>query len=79
MHAEIETTSWSQGPVFDWLADSGNIETAEMRRTFNCGVGMVVVVDAASADETIAILRGQGEDAWLIGRMADGPGEVHFL
>jgi phosphoribosylformylglycinamidine cyclo-ligase len=79
MHVEINTTSWEQGPVFDWLAESGNIETAEMRRTFNCGVGMVAVVDAADTDRALEALRGQGEDAWLIGRMADGPGEVHFL
>ncbi len=65
--AEIDTSSWSQGLVFDWLAEHGNIETAEMRRTFNCGVGMIVIVDAADAEKTIQILNEQGENAWQIG------------
>jgi phosphoribosylformylglycinamidine cyclo-ligase len=79
LHAEIDTSSWEQGSVFDWLANAGNIETAEMRRTFNCGVGMIVVVDGESAEEAVAELQSLGEDAWIIGRMADGAGEVRFL
>jgi phosphoribosylformylglycinamidine cyclo-ligase len=67
--AEIDTRSWSPGPVFDWLAEHGNIETSEMRRTFNCGVGMVVIVDSADADETVRILNEQGENAWKIGQI----------
>ncbi len=72
LDAEIDTASWSQGPVFDWLAATGNIDTAEMRRTFNCGVGMVVMVDAKSAAETIKILNNHGESAWQIGRIVEG-------
>ena len=69
VNAEIDTKSWSPGPVFDWLAEHGNIETSEMRRTFNCGVGMVVIVDAADADETVRILNEQGENAWKAGQI----------
>jgi phosphoribosylformylglycinamidine cyclo-ligase len=69
VNAEIDTKSWSPGPVFDWLAEHGNIETSEMRRTFNCGVGMVVIVDSADADETVRILNEQGENAWKAGRI----------
>ncbi|HNP63045.1 MAG TPA: phosphoribosylformylglycinamidine cyclo-ligase [Woeseiaceae bacterium] len=72
LDAEIDTQSWSQGAVFDWLAATGNIDTAEMRRTFNCGVGMVVMVDARSATETVKILADHGESAWQIGRIVDG-------
>ena len=79
LHAEIDTSSWNQGPVFDWLANAGNITTAEMRRTFNCGVGMIVVVDNNSAGEALDILADNGEEAWVIGRIADGAGEVQFL
>jgi len=79
LHAEIDTASWEQGPVFDWLADTGNIAADEMRRTFNCGVGMIVVVDGATANEAIDILADNGEEAWVIGRIADGAGEVRFL
>ena len=77
LDAEIDTKSWARGPVFDWLAATGNIETAEMRRTFNCGVGMVVMVDAKSAAETIRILNDQGESAWQIGRIIDGDPAAH--
>jgi phosphoribosylformylglycinamidine cyclo-ligase len=70
--AEIDTNSWSRGPVFDWLATRGNIESEEMRRTFNCGVGMVVMVDAENAARTIKILAEHGESAWQIGQIVDG-------
>jgi len=72
LEAQIDTNSWTPGPVFDWLADNGNIETGEMRRTFNCGVGMVVIVDAADADQAIATLQAQGETAWRIGEIVAG-------
>jgi phosphoribosylformylglycinamidine cyclo-ligase len=72
LDAEIDTNSWSRGPVFDWLAEQGNIETSEMRRTFNCGVGMVVIVDSDDAEETVKILGAEGEKAWQIGRIVPG-------
>ena len=77
--AEIDTASWQQGPVFDFLQTHGNIETMEMRRTFNCGVGMVVVVNAAAADDAIALLSEHGESAWRIGQVAAGKQEVRYL
>ena len=79
VHAEIDTASWTQGPVFDWLAEAGNIAVDEMRRTFNCGVGMIVVVDAAEAGRAISLLADAGETAWEIGRIAEGPAPVQFL
>ena len=79
VHAEIDTASWEQGPVFDWLADAGNIAVDEMRRTFNCGVGMIVAVDAADAAKSVEILNAAGESAWEIGRIAAGSSPVRFL
>jgi phosphoribosylformylglycinamidine cyclo-ligase len=79
LHAEIEVNSWQQGPVFDWLANAGRIATDEMRRTFNCGVGMVAVVDAADADTSIKILLGCGETAWRLGVIRDGAGKVNYV
>jgi phosphoribosylformylglycinamidine cyclo-ligase len=79
MHAEVATKSWQQGPLFDWLAATGNIETSEMRRTFNCGIGMVAVVAAADVTATLAALRAAGEDAWQLGEIATGDGEVEYL
>ena len=79
MHAEVVTSSWQPGPVFDWLAKTGNIETSEMRRTFNCGIGMVAVVAAADVEETLEALKAAGEDAWHLGQIAAGDGQVHYL
>lgn len=79
VHAEIDLASWRQGPVFDWLASEGNIADEEMRRTFNCGVGMIVALDTADVDTALAVLEEHGENAWLIGRIAAEPGPVRFL
>jgi len=79
LHAEIDSNSWQQGPVFDWLAGTGNIAIDEMRRTFNCGVGMAIVLNAADADSAIAILSECGETAWRLGTVKAGAGEVQFV
>ncbi len=79
LHAQLDTSSWQQGAMFDWLADVGNIAEDEMRRTFNCGVGMVLVVDAADINTTVDTLAAAGEAAWPIGRIAEGSGEVEYL
>ncbi len=77
--AEIDTSSWRQAPVFDWLQDVGDIETGEMRRTFNCGVGMIVAIRDDDVDRSLKILDEHGERAWKIGRVIDsGPG-VRFV
>ncbi len=79
LDAEIDTSSWQPGPVFDWLARLGDIETAEMRRTFNCGVGMVAVVDEHDVEQTLAILREHGEQAWRLGRIVPGQRQTRYI
>ena len=79
LDAEIDTASWNQGPVFDFLQEHGNIETAEMRRTFNCGVGMVVVINSDDAAKAIDLLTENGESAWQIGRIVTGEQEVRYV
>ena len=79
LHATIDTSTWQQGPVFDWLARHGNIEIDEMRRTFNCGVGMIVAVAADDLDASLNALRDAGEHAWHIGQVTDGKGPVEYL
>jgi phosphoribosylformylglycinamidine cyclo-ligase len=76
--AAIDTTSWEQGEVFDFLQRHGKIDTAEMRRTFNCGVGMVVVVSDDASDGAIATLAAAGESAWRIGQVAEGDAGVVY-
>ncbi len=79
LDAEIDTSTWQQGSVFDFLAEHGNIETDEMRRTFNCGVGMVVVVSDGDADQAIRVLSDLGETAWRIGRIVPGSRETRYV
>ena len=79
VHAEVDTSSWEQGPVFDWLAEHGNITTDEMRRTFNCGMGMIVVVDSSDLTTALGTLESLGEKAWHLGQVAAGDGPVRYL
>lgn len=76
--AEIDTNSWDQGPVFDWLAEHGNIATDEMRRTFNCGIGMAVIVAAEDVSKSLELLQQLGESAFPIGRVIVGASEVSY-
>ncbi|MEM9334319.1 MAG: phosphoribosylformylglycinamidine cyclo-ligase [Pseudomonadota bacterium] len=78
LQAEIDTASWQQGPVFDWLMQHGNIDIDEMRRTFNCGVGMVVIVNAADVDATLKSLSLSGETAWVLGTIGNGDAGVVY-
>jgi len=79
VHAVVNTSSWQQGPVFDWLAEHGNISRVEMRRTFNCGVGMILAVSDAELEIALATLAGLGETAWQIGHVAKDAGPVEYL
>jgi len=79
LHAEVDINSWKPGPVFDWLAVTGRITPGELRRTFNCGVGMIVIVSEHDADATIAALRATGEKAWAMGHIAEGAGQVEYI
>ncbi|HAB09835.1 MAG: phosphoribosylformylglycinamidine cyclo-ligase [Alcanivorax sp.] len=67
--AVIDTQAWQWPPVFRWLQEQGQVPTSEMYRTFNCGVGMVVVVPQAQVDQTLALLEASGEDAFVIGEI----------
>ena len=69
---EIDPRSWPRPAVFQWLMDEGNVTEAEMYRTFNMGVGMVAVVEAADAAHTLNALKAAGEQAWTIGRVSRG-------
>lgn len=64
---DIHTGSWQWPELFVWLQKAGNIDTAEMHLTFNCGVGMVLVVAEADGARTIRTLQDLGETAWQIG------------
>lgn len=65
--ARYDEAALSLPPVFDWLMKSGGLTLDEMRRTFNCGVGGVLVVRKTAADAILSTLRKAGEDARIIG------------
>lgn len=68
--AVIDTKSWAWPEIFNWLQEKGNIDTKEMFRTFNCGVGMIVAVPADNVEDSLNLLRSTGEQAWVIGHIA---------
>ena len=68
--ASIQINSWERPVLFDILRDAGNVERDEMYRTFNMGIGMVLAVPDAQAEEVIDRLKGLGEQAWMIGEIA---------
>ena len=72
-HAVIDFASWRMPEVFELLREGGAVEPQEMVRTFNCGIGMVVVVGSRQAKDLITALETAGETAFRIGRIEEGP------
>ena len=69
--ASVHRDSWSVPPVFEWLRAGGNIDEVEMMRTFNCGVGMILVVAAEHTAETLSQLDTLGLSGWELGKISD--------
>ncbi|MCJ7558516.1 MAG: phosphoribosylformylglycinamidine cyclo-ligase [Gammaproteobacteria bacterium] len=77
--ARIDGKSWPRPQIFSWLQEQGNIEDPEMYRTFNCGIGMVLCVEAQHARQCITVLESLGEKAWIIGETVSGNAEVELI
>lgn len=75
--AQIDLNSWSLPPVFDWMARTGGMAEAEMLKTFNCGMGMILAVAPDRADALTGLLTDQGEEVTRIGTVTDTAG-VHY-
>ncbi len=69
--AIIDGNSWQWPIIFNWLQQKGNITSHEMYRTFNCGVGMILVVPADKVKQSLDILTKHGEQAWHIGAIGN--------
>ncbi|HEY5339184.1 MAG TPA: phosphoribosylformylglycinamidine cyclo-ligase [Rhizomicrobium sp.] len=80
LDADIDLGAWSPPPVFGWLAKSAGIETREMLRTFNCGLGLIAVVSEKCSGHVIDAFQESGERAERIGALVagDGEGKVHY-
>ncbi len=72
-HAVIEIDRWELPTIFNLLQRGGHIAPEEMARTFNCGIGMIAVVDASEAGAVSRVLEGAGETVIEIGRIEEGP------
>ena len=70
----LDPRAWRRDPLWQWIQQSGAIADAEMHRTFNCGIGMVVLVPKQGADAAIALLNSCGEHASVIGEAIPGEG-----
>jgi len=68
--AVIKDGSWPRQPIFDFLQSKGNVSTDEMFRTFNCGIGMVLIVKAKEVDDVMSQLTALAESPYLIGEIA---------
>lgn len=69
MGAKIDTNSWEFPAIFQWLQKHGNVETHEMYRTFNCGVGLVLCINQNEVETCLETLSGLGETAWYLGEI----------
>ncbi len=73
--AALDGKSWHTPKLFEWLRTMGNVEQTEMYRTFNCGIGMVVIVGKTDADAAVKHLEASGETAWVIGEIRTRQGD----
>jgi phosphoribosylformylglycinamidine cyclo-ligase len=74
MGAEIDLDAWDLPGVFKWMAQTGGMAEAEMLKTFNCGVGMILIVDADSAADLTELLTQAGETVYTMGHVTKGAG-----
>jgi len=77
--AVLERASWEVPPIFRLMQELGNVEDGEMLRTFNCGVGLAVVVPARELDEVMNRLEAMGQKAWVIGEIREREAEEPSL
>jgi len=74
---EIELGAWQLPPVFRWLAQTANMSEPELLKTFNCGIGMILVVAEDRADALSDLLTQEGETVSRMGRIVEGQGVVY--
>jgi phosphoribosylformylglycinamidine cyclo-ligase len=79
MDAIVDRSTWRPQPIFDLVQAKGRIEPHEMEATFNMGVGMFAVVAASDADRAMALLTARGVEAWSVGEIVEGEGNVRML
>jgi phosphoribosylformylglycinamidine cyclo-ligase len=79
LDAVVDRSTWRPQPIFDLVQRKGRVEQSEMESTFNMGVGMMAIVGPADTERALAFLRGRNIDAWTVGEIIDGNGQVQML
>jgi phosphoribosylformylglycinamidine cyclo-ligase len=69
--AELIRSSWPESQLFKWIQEQGQVPFDEMNRVFNCGIGMIVILDQANAQAALEALESMGEKAYQLGRIRD--------
>ena len=77
--AVVDRSSWRPQSIFDLIQAKGRIEDTEMEATFNMGVGMFAIVSSDDADRAMAYLTGRGVEAWQVGEVIEGTGQVQMM
>ncbi len=67
--ARFDWNAWTPPPVFAWLAETGGVDETEMRRTFNCGLGLMLIAPPRNAEAVLAALLDAGEAAFVCGEL----------
>ncbi len=79
LNAKIDLSAWQMPEIFDWLQQQGNVDLSDMLLTFNCGIGMIVCVDAADETAALSVLSQQGEVAFSIGEIVAAEGTERVI
>jgi phosphoribosylformylglycinamidine cyclo-ligase len=74
--AHIDLSAWNMPDIFKWLQSAGNIESAEMLRTFNCGIGMALIVSPDGLTDVMAMLAAANETVIPIGTVSARDGDA---
>ena len=74
----IDTTAWPRSEIFQWLQSEGSIDDTEMLRTFNCGIGLVIIVSSDTAAQAHEMLKASGETVYRLGEVQAGSRGIIF-
>jgi len=75
----VDTSAWEPPALFRVLQEAGKVETSEMFRAFNQGIGMIVICDTAAAAAIRDVAAAAGVDSWMLGHLRPGTGRVHLV
>jgi phosphoribosylformylglycinamidine cyclo-ligase len=77
--ANIDLNAWEFPPIFQWLQQQGNVSQADMLTTFNCGIGMIVVVPAEQENAALRYLENSGESVFSLGELVESEGKPRVI